>query len=141
MTFSLVFHTLHLRILCSLPKRYPCVMASDIKKILVLGSGMVAPPCLEYLCRDPKNRITLGITHPIHPPLSPLTHNHQHPAPSPKLKTSQPSSKIYSPSLSMLPLNSTSTHKSHATTSSSLSFPSPTMQPSYNPLSRVARTS
>ncbi|PVH98077.1 Saccharopine dehydrogenase [Periconia macrospinosa] len=36
-------------------------MASvDLMKILVLGSGMVAPPCLEYLSRNPKNQITLG---------------------------------------------------------------------------------
>lgn len=34
---------------------------SDVsKKILVLGSGMVAPPCVEYLVRNPKNRVTVG---------------------------------------------------------------------------------
>ncbi len=31
------------------------------KKILVLGSGMVARPCVEYLVRDPKNEITIGL--------------------------------------------------------------------------------
>lgn len=35
----------------------------DLKKILVLRSGIVAPPCLEYISRNPKNRITLGTTH------------------------------------------------------------------------------
>lgn len=30
------------------------------KKILVLGSGMVARPCVEYLVRDSKNEITVG---------------------------------------------------------------------------------
>ena len=29
-------------------------------KILVLGSGMVARPCVEYLVRDPKNHVTVG---------------------------------------------------------------------------------
>jgi saccharopine dehydrogenase (NADP+, L-glutamate forming) len=29
-------------------------------KILVLGSGMVAPPCVEYLSRNTKNGITVG---------------------------------------------------------------------------------
>jgi saccharopine dehydrogenase (NADP+, L-glutamate forming) len=33
---------------------------SGSKKILVLGSGMVAPPCVEYLARDPNNQITIG---------------------------------------------------------------------------------
>jgi saccharopine dehydrogenase (NADP+, L-glutamate forming) len=35
---------------------------TDVNKILVLGSGMVASPCLEYLSRNPRNRITLGNT-------------------------------------------------------------------------------
>ncbi|KAH0559726.1 hypothetical protein GP486_003762 [Trichoglossum hirsutum] len=30
------------------------------KAILVLGSGMVARPCVEYLARDPSNRITVA---------------------------------------------------------------------------------
>jgi saccharopine dehydrogenase (NADP+, L-glutamate forming) len=30
------------------------------KKILVLGSGMVARPCVEYLTRNPINEITVG---------------------------------------------------------------------------------
>ncbi|KAF2189004.1 Saccharopine dehydrogenase [Zopfia rhizophila CBS 207.26] len=30
------------------------------KKILVLGSGMVAPPCIEYLSRNPNNQITVA---------------------------------------------------------------------------------
>jgi saccharopine dehydrogenase (NADP+, L-glutamate forming) len=30
------------------------------KKILVLGSGMVARPCVEYLVRDPKNEVTVS---------------------------------------------------------------------------------
>ena len=29
-------------------------------RILVLGSGMVAPPCIEYLARNPNNAITVG---------------------------------------------------------------------------------
>lgn len=29
-------------------------------KILVLGSGMVAAPCVEYLLRNEKNHITIG---------------------------------------------------------------------------------
>lgn len=29
-------------------------------KILVLGSGMVAPPCIEYLTRDSRNETTVG---------------------------------------------------------------------------------
>ncbi|KAL9136591.1 MAG: hypothetical protein Q9175_002210 [Cornicularia normoerica] len=29
-------------------------------KILVLGSGMVARPCVEYLVRDPKNEVTIA---------------------------------------------------------------------------------
>jgi len=29
-------------------------------KILVLGSGKVAQPCIEYLSRSPKNEITVG---------------------------------------------------------------------------------
>ena len=33
-----------------------------ITKILVLGSGMVARPCVEYLVRDPKNEVTIGKT-------------------------------------------------------------------------------
>jgi saccharopine dehydrogenase (NADP+, L-glutamate forming) len=31
-----------------------------VKRILVLGSGMVAPPCIEYLSRNPNNTITIG---------------------------------------------------------------------------------
>ncbi|KAF2687234.1 saccharopine dehydrogenase [Lentithecium fluviatile CBS 122367] len=31
-----------------------------LMKILMLGSGMVAPPCLECLSRNPRNRITLA---------------------------------------------------------------------------------
>ncbi len=31
-----------------------------VTKILVLGSGMVARPCVEYLVRDPKNNVTVG---------------------------------------------------------------------------------
>ncbi|KAK3823519.1 MAG: saccharopine dehydrogenase [Benniella sp.] len=30
------------------------------KQILLLGSGFVAEPCLEYLCRRPENKITVG---------------------------------------------------------------------------------
>lgn len=29
--------------------------------ILVLGSGLVARPCIEYLLRSPKNRVTVGV--------------------------------------------------------------------------------
>ncbi|KAF7445057.1 Saccharopine dehydrogenase [Pyrenophora tritici-repentis] len=35
-------------------------MANASKKILVLGSGMVAPPCLEYLSRNPINNLTVA---------------------------------------------------------------------------------
>lgn len=31
------------------------------KKILVLGSGMVAKPCVDYLLRDPRNSVTIGM--------------------------------------------------------------------------------
>lgn len=30
------------------------------KKILVLGSDMVAKPCVDYLLRDPNNNLTVG---------------------------------------------------------------------------------
>ncbi|CAG7962450.1 unnamed protein product [Penicillium nalgiovense] len=30
------------------------------KRILVLGSGMVAPPCIEYLTRNPQNEVTVA---------------------------------------------------------------------------------
>lgn len=30
------------------------------KKILVLGSGLVAKPCVDYLLRDAKNELTVG---------------------------------------------------------------------------------
>ncbi len=33
-----------------------------IRKILLLGSGFVAKPTLDYLARDPKNHITVGMT-------------------------------------------------------------------------------
>jgi saccharopine dehydrogenase (NADP+, L-glutamate forming) len=33
---------------------------AENKKILVLGSGMVAPPCVEYLMRSPNNEVTIG---------------------------------------------------------------------------------
>jgi len=29
-------------------------------KILVLGSGLVARPCVDYLVRNPKNEVTVG---------------------------------------------------------------------------------
>ena len=32
------------------------------RKILLLGSGFVAKPTLDYLARDPKNHITVGMT-------------------------------------------------------------------------------
>ena len=35
-------------------------MAVNNIKILVLGSGMVARPCIEYLLRNPKNNVTVG---------------------------------------------------------------------------------
>ncbi|KAL9613490.1 MAG: hypothetical protein Q9167_001986 [Letrouitia subvulpina] len=31
-----------------------------MKKILILGSGMVAPPCVDYLVRNPQNQVTIG---------------------------------------------------------------------------------
>jgi saccharopine dehydrogenase-like NADP-dependent oxidoreductase len=31
-----------------------------IRKILLLGSGFVAAPCVEYLARKPENKITIG---------------------------------------------------------------------------------
>ena len=39
------------------------VEVSQSRKILLLGSGFVAGPCLEYLARNPKNKITVGILH------------------------------------------------------------------------------
>lgn len=30
------------------------------KKVLLLGSGFVARPCVEYLVRDPSNELTIG---------------------------------------------------------------------------------
>ena len=36
------------------------------RKILVLGSGMVARPCVEYLLRDSKNQITIGENESVH---------------------------------------------------------------------------
>ena len=35
-------------------------MSNISKKILVLGSGAVARPCVEYLVRNPHNKITVG---------------------------------------------------------------------------------
>ncbi|KAL9044187.1 MAG: hypothetical protein Q9214_002655, partial [Letrouitia sp. 1 TL-2023] len=35
-------------------------MSETTKKILVLGSGMVAPPCVDYLTRNPKNQVTIA---------------------------------------------------------------------------------
>ncbi|RCI06831.1 hypothetical protein CU098_013936, partial [Rhizopus stolonifer] len=32
----------------------------SIKKILLLGSGFVAAPCVEYLARKPENKITIA---------------------------------------------------------------------------------
>lgn len=29
-------------------------------KILVLGSGLVAKPCVDYLLRDERNKLTIG---------------------------------------------------------------------------------
>ena len=29
-------------------------------RVLVLGSGMVAPPCVQYLLRNEQNNITVG---------------------------------------------------------------------------------
>jgi saccharopine dehydrogenase-like NADP-dependent oxidoreductase len=33
---------------------------ADSRKILLLGSGFVAKPTLDYLARDPQNHITVG---------------------------------------------------------------------------------
>ncbi|KAL9126860.1 MAG: hypothetical protein Q9217_004156 [Psora testacea] len=35
-------------------------MSRPSKKVLILGSGMVAPPCVEYLTRNPNNQITIA---------------------------------------------------------------------------------
>lgn len=35
------------------------------KKILVLGSGMVAKPCVDFLLRDINNRLTIGQCFPL----------------------------------------------------------------------------
>jgi hypothetical protein len=40
---------------------------SEKKRILVLGSGMVAPPCIEYLTRNPQNGLAVGKTISIFP--------------------------------------------------------------------------
>jgi len=34
-------------------------MAAE-KKILLIGSGFVAGPCLNYLLRRPENKVTVG---------------------------------------------------------------------------------
>ncbi|KAF2646982.1 Saccharopine dehydrogenase [Lophiostoma macrostomum CBS 122681] len=67
-------------------------MSSSPRKILVLGSGMVAPPCLEYLSRSPRNRITLGKKHPPSHALSQNANFSKHAEPSPprKLATNFP---------------------------------------------------
>ena len=31
-----------------------------MNKILVLGSGMVSRPCVDYLLRNPENAVTIG---------------------------------------------------------------------------------
>lgn len=46
--FVLLFYSTHL------------TAEMDSKKILVLGSGMVARPCVEYLVRNSKNNVTTG---------------------------------------------------------------------------------
>ncbi|KAJ6187569.1 hypothetical protein N7519_002477 [Penicillium mononematosum] len=40
------------------------ITMSEKKRILVLGSGMVAPPCIEYLTRSPQNEVAVGETIP-----------------------------------------------------------------------------
>ncbi|KAI9700669.1 MAG: hypothetical protein M1836_002038 [Candelina mexicana] len=35
-------------------------MSGLSKKILVLGSGAVAPPCVDYLTRNPNNQVTVA---------------------------------------------------------------------------------
>ena len=46
-----------------LRQKLKMVEVSQSRKILLLGSGFVAGPCLEYLARNPKNKITVGILH------------------------------------------------------------------------------
>lgn len=65
--FILVPSSLHLISLSSyqsyqIAKFGPTLDSMAITKILVLGSGMVARPCVEYLVRDPKNEVTIGKT-------------------------------------------------------------------------------
>lgn len=35
-------------------------MSNASKKILVFGSGAMAPPCVEYLVRNHNNSVTVG---------------------------------------------------------------------------------
>lgn len=37
-----------------------CYFSHVDRKILLLGSGFVAEPCVEYLCRRPENKLTIG---------------------------------------------------------------------------------
>lgn len=36
------------------------INAKHCRKILLLGSGFVAAPCVEYLVRKPENKVTIG---------------------------------------------------------------------------------
>jgi hypothetical protein len=73
-------------------------MASSIdKKILMLGSGMVVSPCLEYLARNPVNYFTVGELGPPHPHMA-ITNRFQHAELKHQQKILQPASLVLLPS-------------------------------------------
>ena len=41
------------------------IQVSTPKKILVLGSGFVAKPLVDYLLRSPNYSVTIGTHHPL----------------------------------------------------------------------------
>lgn len=62
LTVSIIFSLgfLQLPFLFSLQSRFDLPVNMSGKKILVLGSGMVARPCVEYLSRNTGNMVTVG---------------------------------------------------------------------------------
>ena len=47
----------------STQQTYPATVIMPGINILILGSGMVAPPCVKYLLHNEKNKITVGKLH------------------------------------------------------------------------------
>lgn len=46
--------------IAQIQQTYPATVIMPGINILILGSGMVAPPCVKYLLRNEKNKITVG---------------------------------------------------------------------------------